>query len=116
MAGVVQTCLTGTYIMQKKRELILMRINGFSYGELVGYLLRETVLTALTGILLGIAAGCGIGYYIVRSVELPYAQFDRGVYVPAWLYAAGITALFTVVINAIALRSVKKLKLTDLDT
>jgi hypothetical protein len=35
--------------------------------------------------------------------------------VPAWLYAGGITALFTVVINAIALRSVKKLKLTDLD-
>ena len=115
MAGVVQMCLTSTYVTQKKRELILMRINGFSYGELVGYLLRETVLTALTGIILGIAAGCGIGYYIVRSVELSYTQFDRGVYVPAWLYAAGITALFTVVINAIALRSVKKLKLTDLD-
>lgn len=114
MAGVVLLNLTNTFVMQKKRELIIMRINGFTVKELVGYLLRETVFTTAVGILLGVAAGCGIGYYIVRSVELSYTQFDRSIYVPAWLYAAGITALFAVVINAIALMQVKKLKLTDL--
>jgi ABC-type antimicrobial peptide transport system permease subunit len=91
-----------------------MRINGFTVKELIGYLLRETAVTTVIGILLGVALGCGIGYYIVRSVELPYTQFDRSICVPAWLYAAGITALFAVVINAIALMKVKKLKLTDL--
>ena len=115
MAGGVQMCLTSTYILQKKRELILMRINGFTVKELVGYLLRETVFTTAVGIVLGVAAGCGIGHYIVRSVELPYAQFDRGVCPRAWLYAVGITLLFTIVINAIALQKVKKLKLTDLE-
>ncbi|MBR4905589.1 MAG: FtsX-like permease family protein [Clostridia bacterium] len=114
MAGVVLLNLTNTFVLQKKRELIIMRINGFTVKELIGYLLRETAVTTVIGILLGVAAGCGIGYYIVRSVELPYTQFDRGVYAPAWLYAAGITALFAVVINAIALMKVKKLKLTDL--
>lgn len=113
MAGAVQLNLTSTYIMQKKRELTVMRINGFTVKELVGYLLRETVLTTAVGVILGIAAGCAIGAYIVRSVELPYAQFDRSIYAPAWLYAAGITVLFTVAINAIALKKVKKLKLTD---
>ena len=115
MAGVVLLNLTNTFVLQKKRELIIMRINGFTVKELIGYLLRETAVTTVIGILLGVAAGCGIGYYIVRSVELPYTQFDRGVYAPAWLYAAGITALFAVVINAIALMKVKKLKLTDLN-
>ena len=114
MAGVVLLNLTDTYIMQKKRELTVMRINGFTVKELIGYLLRETVLTTAVGIILGIAAGCGIGYYIVRSVELPYTQFDRSVNAAAWLYAAGITALFAVVINAIALQKVKKLKLNDI--
>ena len=113
MAGVVQLNLTSTYIMQKKRELTVMRINGFTVKELVGYLLRETVFTTAVGIILGIIAGCAIGVYIVRSVELPYAQFDRSIYAPAWIYAAGITVLFTVVINAIALQKVRKLKLTD---
>lgn len=114
MAGVVLLNLTNTFVLQKKRELIIMRINGFSVKELVGYLLRETALTTAIGILLGVAAGCGIGYYIVRSVELSYTQFDRSIYAPAWLYAAGITALFAVVINAIALQKMKKLKLTDI--
>ena len=115
MAGVVQMNLTSTYIQQKKRELILMRINGFTIRELIGYLLRETAFTTLTGILLGIAAGSGIGYYIVRSVELSYTQFDRSFCAPAWLYATGITILFTVIVNAIALQKVKDLKLTDLE-
>ena len=115
MAGVVQLNLISTYIQQKKRELILMRINGFTVRELVGYLLRETVLTTVTGILLGIAAGSGIGYLVVRSVELSYAQFDRSLCLPAWLYAAGITILFTVVINAVALQKLRKLKMTDLE-
>lgn len=114
MAGVVLLNLTNTFVMQKKRELIIMRINGFTVKELVGYLLRETAFTTVIGILLGVAAGCGIGYYIVRSVELPYTQFDRSIDLPAWLYAAGITALFAVVINAIALGKVKKLKLNDI--
>ena len=114
MAGVVLLNLTNTFVLQKKRELIIMRINGFTVKELVGYLLRETAFTTAIGILLGVFAGCGIGYYIVRSVELPYTQFDRSICVPAWLYAAGITALFAVVINAIALQKVKKLKLTDI--
>lgn len=114
MAGVVLLNLTDTFFMQKKRELIIMRINGFTGGELVGYLLRETVFTTAIGILLGIVAGCGIGYYIVRSVELPYTQFDRSIDFAAWIFAAGITALFAVVINAIVLRKVKQLKLTDI--
>ena len=115
MAGVVLLNLTNTFVLQKKRELIIMRINGFTVRELIGYLLRESAVTTALGILLGVAAGCGIGYYIVRSVELPYTQFDRSIYAPAWLYAAGITALFAVVIHAIALMKVKKLKLTDLN-
>ena len=114
MAGVVLLNLTNTFVLQKKRELIIMRINGFTVKELIGYLLRESAVTTALGILLGVAAGCGIGYYIVRSVELPYTQFDRSICVSAWLYAAGITALFAVVIHAIALMKVKKLKLTDL--
>ena len=114
MAGVVQLNLTSTYILQKKRELTLMRINGFTVRECIGYLLRETVFTTVIGILSGVAAGTWIGYWIIRSVELPYAQFDRSVCVPAWIYAAGITVLFTVVIHAIALRKVGKLKLTDI--
>ncbi len=113
MAGVVLTNLTNIYIMQKKRELVVMRINGFTVREVIGYCTRETILTTIAGIVLGIALGSGIAYRIVRSMEQAFIRFDRGVSPLAWLYGALITVLFTVIINAIVLRKVKHLKLTD---
>ena len=113
MAGVVLMNLTNIYIMQKKRELTVMRINGFTVKEVIGYVLRETVITTLLGILLGIAIGSGIGYKIVRSLEQSFVQFDRSVAVSAWAIGAAMTVLFTVIVNIIALRKVKNLKLTD---
>jgi ABC-type antimicrobial peptide transport system permease subunit len=113
MAGVVVMNLTNIYIMQKKRELTVMRVNGFTVKETIGYVLRETIVTTAVGILLGIGIGAGLSYAIIRALEQPFVQFDRSVAVLAWLYAAGITLVFAVVINAIVLRKVKNLKLTD---
>lgn len=114
MAGVVLMNLTNIYIMQKKRELTIMRVNGFTVKEVIGYVLRETYATTAIGILLGIGLGAGIGYRIVRSLEQSFIQFDRSVSLLAWLVGAAITIVFAVIVNAIALRKVKKLKLTDL--
>ena len=113
MAGVVLMNLTNIYIMQKRRELTIMRINGFTVGETISYVARETVVTTVLGILLGIVLGSVIGYRIVRALEQPFVQFDRSVSVVAWLIGAAMTILFTVIINVIVLRKVKNLKLTD---
>ena len=113
MAGVVLLNLTNMYILQKKRELTVMRINGFTVKEVIGYVLRETVVTTLLGILIGIAVGAGAAYSIVRTLEQVALQFDRSFDYTAWLIAAAITVIFTVIVNMIALRKVRNLKLTD---
>ena len=113
MAGVVLMNLTNMYVLQKKRELTIMRVNGFTTRETVNYLLRETYITTSLGILLGLGIGSGIGYFILRTLEQPFAQFVRSLSMPAWIVGTGLTALFTVIVNLIALRPVKNLKLTD---
>ena len=113
MAGVVQLNLTNMYIMQKKRELTIMRVNGFTVREVIGYVLRETVVTTIAGILAGFAIGSLIGYIILRTLEQNFIQFDRNVSLSAWLIGAAFTVFFTVIVNYIALRKVKNLKLTD---
>ncbi len=113
MAGVVLLNLTSIYVLQKKRELTIMRINGFTVREVVGYMLRETVITTTLGILVGMAVGSGIGYKICRSLEQPFLQIVKSLSLPAWLAGAALTVLFTVLVNIIALRPVKNLKLTD---
>ena len=113
MAGVVLTNLTNIHIMEKKPELTIMRINGFTTRQAVGYVLRETVVTTLAGIALGIAAGSGVAYGIVRALETAFVQYDRDVSPRAWLCGAGITLFYAVLINAVELRKVRHLKLTD---
>jgi ABC-type antimicrobial peptide transport system permease subunit len=114
MAGIVLMNLTNIYVLQKKRELTIMRVNGFTVKEVVGYLLRETLLTTALGILLGLAVGSGIAYRICRTMDQPFLQFVRDPSVPAWITGAVLTVLFTAVVNYVALRPVKDLKLTDL--
>lgn len=114
MASVVLLNLTNMYLMQKTRELAIMRINGFTLGQSVGYLARETVITTVTGIILGIAGGSALALQIIRSMEKPSMQLIREPDFLAWALAAVITALFTFIINFIVMRKVKDLRLTDL--
>ena len=113
MALVVQLNLTNMYINGKKRELIIMRINGFTVKEVKQYVMRETVLTTILGIILGMGIGSTIAYRIIRILEQAIFQFDRSVNIIALIIAAVLTVIFTAIVNAIALRKTKDLKLTD---
>ena len=113
MAGVVLLNLTNIYILQKKRELTVMRINGFTTKEVIAYVTRETVITTILGIILGLIFGPAIGYRIVRALEQSFYRLERSICFSGWLYAAIMTVFFTVIVNIIALRKVKDLKLTD---
>ncbi|MBR5343267.1 MAG: FtsX-like permease family protein [Oscillospiraceae bacterium] len=113
MAGVVLMNLTNIYVLQKKRELTIMRVNGFTVKEVVGYMLRETVITTALGIIIGMFVGSGIGRRICLSMEQPFLQVVKEPSAMAWITGAALTVLFTVLVNIIALRPVKNLKLTD---
>lgn len=75
--------------------------------------LTARYLTTVLGIIPGIGVGTVIAGKITRTLEQPFVQFDRSVSIPAWVLGAAITLLFTVLVNVIALRPVKNLKLTD---
>lgn len=114
MAYFILLNLTGMYLAQKQRELTIMRINGFTTKEVVRYVSRETLFTTTLGIVLGLGLGMLMGYLILRFLEQDHVQFVRTITVSGILLSAAITALFTIGINAIALRKVRHLKLTDL--
>ena len=113
MAGVILTNLTNIYIRQKTRELAIMRVNGFTVKETISYVLRETYITTAAGIILGCTAGFFLTKWILKAFQSPAYEFVSDPDVPAFIIGAGITILFTVLINISALRKVKDLKLTD---
>ena len=115
MSFMIITNLSNIYLTRKKKELIVMRINGFSVKQTIGYLRRETVLTTAAGIILGIAAGALITPYVISPIQHQDMEFVKDFMPQAWAAAAGLEALFAVVINGFVFRKVKSLDLRDID-
>ena len=55
-----------------------------------------------------------MGQRILRVTETPYIQMLREPRVESFLYAALFTFVFSLITNGIALRRIRRLKLTDL--
>jgi len=114
MAFFVLMNLINMYLNRKKRELVVMRINGFTTKEVLRYVSMENVVTTIAGIILGLLLGTLLGNIITRTLEQDTLIFFHGISFSSWLFSAALTAVFAIVINSIALRKVKHLKLNDM--
>ncbi|MBR1796991.1 MAG: FtsX-like permease family protein [Clostridiales bacterium] len=115
MAYFILLNLVTMYINQKKKELTIMRINGFTLGQTILYASLEIILYTLAGIIIGLGVGSvlairintligGVSFYPIRTI-----QFE------AWGLATLITIIYSFLISAWALRKVKRLRLTDIN-
>ncbi|MCQ2408203.1 MAG: FtsX-like permease family protein [Oscillospiraceae bacterium] len=113
MAAVVLLNLVMIQLNQKKRELTVMRVNGFTIGETVGYILKENILTTAAGILLGLLSGQVASQIILSSLERVELQMIRGPIPEAYLFSGLITLFFALVVNLIALSRIRQLNFRD---
>ena len=114
MAYFILMNLSGSYMIHKKKELTVMRINGFTVRECVRYAAAELAVTSVLGILIGIPAGAGLGYLVVRLTEQSGLQLVRSVDMRSVVFSILITAGFSLLINGWSLRQVRHLKLSDI--
>lgn len=113
MAYFILINLSSSYMIHKQRELTIMRINGFSVQECLKYAATELAVTTALGILAGVPAGAGLGYLIIRKTEGNWIQLVRSVDWRSVVFSTIITLAFSLLINSIALRRVRDLKLSD---
>ena len=106
--------LVSTYVNEKKNELTIMRINGYTTGETIRYASMECYGITALGILLGLVAGYAFCSFLIRLIE----QLSMGfVQEPIWIsFAASavITALISGTIHFFSFRKIRKLKLSDI--
>ena len=114
MALFVLLNLANMYLLSKKTELTVMRINGFTEKETINFCIREVYFTTAIGIFLGIIFGAGMVYYILKSMEQVHLAFVHTPSIPSCVFGAMITAGFIFAIYARAMRGVKNLKLSDI--
>ena len=103
-----------TYVHQKKAELTIMRINGYTTGETIRYASMECYGIILLGILLGLAGGQAFSAWLIAQIEQLQVSFVRE---PVWVSfaaSAAITAVISAIIHFAAFRQIRRLKLSDM--
>ena len=115
MAIVVLLNLNAMFIEEKKRELIVLMINGFSVKDARHYISYDNIVLTAIGIIVGMLLGCIMGSITVATVEPSTSVFLKS---PDGL-AIGVgivgSAILAIIMSLIALRRVSNFKLTDIN-
>lgn len=115
MAACVLLNLDFMFVTEKKRELTVLMINGYSLKDAKGYIWHDSVVLTALGILFGLVLGTAVGGLTIRSIEQPNTLFLHGI---SW-FAVGIGIVGSAVLAAaallIALRRIDGFDLTDIN-
>ena len=114
MSFMILTNLANIFINRKKKELIVMRINGYSISKTRNYLLKETVITTVTGLVLGATIGALTLSPIVGFLQQPDTQFLKTFNPKAWVLAILIETVFAVIVYGITFKKIEKLDFREI--
>ncbi|MBR4493476.1 MAG: FtsX-like permease family protein [Clostridiales bacterium] len=106
--------LVSMLINQKKKELTIMRINGFSLWKTINYVAGELAVCTVIGIIIGLVCGNGLEMSILKLLESDQLRFEHEIQWNGCLYSALITIFFTALVSVPVLRKIKHLQLTDM--
>ncbi len=115
MAMLVLLNLNVMFINEKTRELIIMRVNGYSLKEAKKYVYRDNIVLTTLGIIIGIFVGTAMGMLVLTNISIKGSNYYITPSALACLFGVISSTLFSVITNLIALKRVGQLKLSDLN-
>ena len=113
LAMVVLFNLSNINITERQRELATIKLLGFYDKEVSAYVYRENIVLTVFGILMGCFMGHWLHIYLVHSTEIDLMMFGRQTAPSAYVYAAILTMLFSVLVNVLAHFKMKKIDMVE---
>lgn len=113
LAFVVLYNLSNVNISERIRELATIKVLGFYNKEVYDYVTRETIILTIIGIILGLAGGYFLNFYILRTCEINTLRFAKIVNPISYVYAILITVVFTVIVNIATYFALKKIDMIE---
>ena len=113
LAFVVLYNLTNINITERMRELATLKVLGFYDRETSAYVYRENIFLTLFGIILGLVLGRFLHSWMVVTVEVDLVMFGRTAPPYAYIMAAGLTVVFSAIVNVVAHFSLKKIDMVE---
>ena len=115
MALMVLLNLDIMFVNEKKRELIVLMICGFSTSAAKAYIYRDSIVLTIIGIILGIVVGAIMGGVTIFALEPDTAYWLKGFSPIAAVVGAVGAGVFAAAVLIWGLRQIDKFDLTDIN-
>jgi putative ABC transport system permease protein len=113
LAFVVLYNLTIINVSERKREIATFKVLGFYDKEVSSYIYRETLFLTISGILVGLFLGIFLHRFVIGAAETDSIMFLRQINTTSFLLSGLITILFSVIVQSIINRVLKKIDMIE---
>ena len=113
LAVIVLYNLSSINISERIREIATLEVLGFTDKEVSMYIFRENIVLTLIGSLLGLGLGRILASFVINTAEIDMVMFGREVHILSYILAAGLTIVFSLIVDLIMNRSLKKISMVE---
>ena len=105
--------LSNINIAERVKEIATIKVLGFYDREVYAYVNRESMALTLIGTLFGVFGGIALHRFIIVTVEVDAVMFGRDIHPVSFVYAIALTLLFSVLVNLVMRRTLKKISMVE---
>ncbi len=113
LSFVVLYNLTNVNMSERIREIATIKVLGFYNGEVAAYVYRENIVISIIGALAGLGFGVILHRFIMDTIEMESIMFGNAVTPWSFVYSFLLTILFSLIVNAVMYRKLKKIPMVE---
>ena len=105
--------LTSINISERTREIATLKVLGFRDNESNAYIYRETLITVIIGIIIGLLITPPLHDIVMGLLEVDHLTFLRTINIESYIYSSGLTLMFTLIMLVITYFKLKKIDMIE---
>ena len=100
-------------ISERKREIATLKVLGFTDKEVDNYIIKETIILTLIGILFGLILGIALTNVIINTVEVEMVRFLHHINISSFILTSILIMSFTILVSLIIHIYLKKIDMIE---
>lgn len=113
LAFIVLYSLIDINISERTKEIATLKVLGFYQNEVARYIYKETIILSTIGSIIGLLGGIYLHRFVVITAEAEDMMFGRNIYLTSFIYAFGLTLIFTIVIELFMNKKLKNINMIE---
>lgn len=113
LAFIVLYNLININVNERHRELATIKVLGFYDSEVSSYIFKESTLSCIIGIIIGLFLGIPLDRFVISSAEVDAVMFAPGINLLSFVYAGILTFVFNMIVNFAVHFKLKKIDMVE---